>query len=41
MLTKLLTYRFASVYREYQDVTVFIEELKNLQNRSEELNSYF
>lgn len=27
--------RFASVYREYKDITVFIEELKNLQNRSE------
>lgn len=26
--------RFASVYREYQDITVFIEELKKLQNRS-------
>ena len=26
--------RFASVYREYQDVTVFIEELQNLQKRS-------
>ena len=28
--------RFASVYREYQDITVFIEELKNLQTQSEE-----
>ena len=27
--------RFASVYREYKDITVFIEELKNLQKRSE------
>ena len=27
--------RFASVYREYQDITVFIEELKNLQTQSE------
>lgn len=26
--------RFASVYREYQDVTVFIEELQHLQQRS-------
>lgn len=26
--------RFASVYREYKDVTVFIEELQNLQQRS-------
>jgi len=26
--------RFASVYREYQDVTVFIEELQHLQLRS-------
>ncbi|MDS9471722.1 transcriptional regulator NrdR [Sporosarcina pasteurii] len=26
--------RFASVYREYQDVSVFIEELKNLQTRT-------
>jgi transcriptional repressor NrdR len=26
--------RFASVYREYQDITVFIDELKNLQNRT-------
>ena len=25
--------RFASVYRDYQDVSVFIEELKNLQTR--------
>ena len=28
--------RFASVYRDYQDITVFIEELKNLQTKSEE-----
>ena len=27
--------RFASVYRDYKDITVFIEELKNLQTRSE------
>lgn len=27
--------RFASVYRDYQDVSVFIEELKNLQTRSQ------
>ena len=27
--------RFASVYREYQDISVFIEELKDLQTRSE------
>lgn len=27
--------RFASVYREYKDISVFIEELKNLQTRSE------
>lgn len=27
--------RFASVYRDYQDISVFIEELKNLQTRSE------
>jgi transcriptional repressor NrdR len=26
--------RFASVYRQYQDVTVFIEELQNLQKRT-------
>lgn len=26
--------RFASVYRQYKDITVFIEELKNLQKRS-------
>ncbi|WP_203246679.1 transcriptional regulator NrdR [Sporosarcina beigongshangi] len=26
--------RFASVYREYRDVTVFIEELQRLQQRS-------
>ncbi|WP_318614251.1 transcriptional regulator NrdR [Sporosarcina sp. YIM B06819] len=26
--------RFASVYREYKDVTVFIEELQHLQQRS-------
>lgn len=26
--------RFASVYRDYQDISVFIEELKNLQTRS-------
>lgn len=26
--------RFASVYREYKDISVFIEELKNLQTRS-------
>ena len=26
--------RFASVYREYQDITVFIDELKSLQKRS-------
>ncbi len=28
--------RFASVYREYQDVTVFIEELQDLQKRVKE-----
>lgn len=28
--------RFASVYRQYKDISVFIEELKNLQTRSEE-----
>lgn len=27
--------RFASVYREYRDISVFIEELKDLQTRSE------
>ncbi|WP_342505413.1 transcriptional regulator NrdR [Sporosarcina sp. FSL K6-2383] len=27
--------RFASVYRDYQDVTVFIEELQRLQQRSQ------
>lgn len=27
--------RFASVYREYKDINIFIEELKNLQLRSE------
>lgn len=27
--------RFASVYRDYQDISVFIEELKDLQTRSE------
>lgn len=27
--------RFASVYREYKDISVFIEELKNLQIQSE------
>lgn len=27
--------RFASVYREYQDISVFIEELKSLQSRIE------
>lgn len=27
--------RFASVYREYKDISVFIEELKNLQTQSE------
>lgn len=27
--------RFASVYREYQDIRVFIEELKSLQSRLE------
>ncbi len=27
--------RFASVYRDYQDISVFIEELKSLQTRSE------
>lgn len=27
--------RFASVYREYKDISVFIEELKKLQNHSE------
>lgn len=26
--------RFASVYRQYKDITVFIEELKNLQTKS-------
>lgn len=26
--------RFASVYRDYQDINVFIEELKNLQTRT-------
>ncbi|MFD1206931.1 MULTISPECIES: transcriptional regulator NrdR [Sporosarcina] len=25
--------RFASVYRQYKDINVFIEELKNLQNK--------
>jgi transcriptional repressor NrdR len=29
--------RFASVYREYQDVTVFIEELQHLQQRSKKI----
>lgn len=28
--------RFASVYRQYKDITVFIEELKNLQQRKKE-----
>lgn len=28
--------RFASVYRQYKDITVFIEELKNLQTKKEE-----
>ncbi|MBO1912810.1 transcriptional repressor NrdR, partial [Microvirga sp. 3-52] len=28
--------RFASVYRDYQDITVFIDELKNLQTKSVE-----
>ena len=28
--------RFASVYRDYQDITVFINELKNLQTKSSE-----
>ena len=28
--------RFASVYRQYKDITVFIEELKNLQNKKDE-----
>lgn len=28
--------RFASVYRQYKDITVFIEELKNLQNKNDE-----
>ena len=27
--------RFASVYREYKDISVFIEELKNFQTQSE------
>ena len=27
--------RFASVYRQYQDMTVFIEELQDLQKRTE------
>lgn len=27
--------RFASVYRQYKDVSVFIEELQNLQKRNE------
>lgn len=27
--------RFASVYRDYQDISVFIEELKSLQSRAE------
>ncbi|MBB4824229.1 transcriptional repressor NrdR [Sporosarcina luteola] len=27
--------RFASVYRQYKDITVFIEELKNLQNKKD------
>lgn len=27
--------RFASVYRQYKDITVFIEELENLRKRSE------
>ncbi|QTD41450.1 transcriptional regulator NrdR [Sporosarcina sp. Te-1] len=27
--------RFASVYRQYKDITVFIEELKDLQNKKE------
>ena len=26
--------RFASVYRQYQDITVFIEELQDLQKRT-------
>ncbi|MDW0118452.1 transcriptional regulator NrdR [Sporosarcina thermotolerans] len=30
--------RFASVYRQYKDITVFIEELKNLQNKKDETN---
>lgn len=29
--------RFASVYREYQDISVFIKELKSLQSRAEKL----
>ena len=28
--------RFASVYRQYKDITVFIEELKNLQKKNAE-----
>lgn len=28
--------RFASVYRQYKDITVFIEELKHLQQRKQE-----
>ncbi|MDN4607279.1 transcriptional regulator NrdR [Sporosarcina highlanderae] len=27
--------RFASVYRQYKDITVFIEELQNLQNKKD------
>ncbi len=28
--------RFASVYRQYKDITVFIEELQNLQKKNDE-----
>lgn len=28
--------RFASVYRQYKDINVFIEELKNLQKKNDE-----
>ena len=28
--------RFASVYRQYKDITVFIDELQNLQKKNDE-----
>jgi transcriptional repressor NrdR len=29
--------RFASVYRQYKDINVFIEELQNLQKKKDEI----